>query len=566
MERPRTIGRSGLAAIAPVALSIACASHSQDLPPLGEALVVVDTDVPIPAFASRLRLDLYTSDGSTWYESRDIARRDPRDWPASFSVYTPDTERTALVRLRIYPEGKLRDYHGERFVSRQPTGAPGEPAAPIPSCDAPPSCELPRLVKGGVDVTPRSEPQPFLTIDRLLRVRLTPGVRGRVHVVLRGDCFATMANLAGQQTCVDAAAAFGPVEDASLEADMTVPPAVAKRFGGGVPCPPGASPRPGRTRPDGRRMFDEEVCVPGGTFVFGNTDEVGTGESAGVPEHQAVVPPFTMDRYEVTVSRWREFTRPPTKATANADKLERDTCKQVLPSNKRWCTWSESAKVPEDREDYAITCVTWSAARAFCQSLGGDLPTEVQWEWVAQHVSRPRRTDYPWGNEPATCVGPNGGEDRVIGDRLWGCSTRVRFGESCVTGTGIDCGGTGLELCNTEKIAINPRQGPQPVDAVDRPTGDRSLGLGVVNMAGGVAEFTRDAFHALDSNCWAVAPLVSPVCVDEGAKRHSVRGGSWVAGGAGGLGGSRHANESGPLSPYGPAQVGFRCVRPVEVP
>ncbi len=40
-------------------------------------------------------------------------------------------------------------------------------------------------------------------------------------------------------------------------------------------------------------------------------------------------------------------------------------------------------------------------ARAVCQVMGGDLPTEAQWEFAA-HRGDPERV-YPWGREPPTC-------------------------------------------------------------------------------------------------------------------------------------------------------------------
>jgi len=67
-------------------LALGC---SRELPPLGEALVVVDTDLPVPGIAGRLRVDLYTADRSAWYVSREIDTPDPSDWPVSFSVYDP---------------------------------------------------------------------------------------------------------------------------------------------------------------------------------------------------------------------------------------------------------------------------------------------------------------------------------------------------------------------------------------------------------------------------------------------------------------------------------------------
>src|SRR3954469_17137162 len=86
---------------------------------LGEALIVVDTDLPVPQLVGRLRVDLHAPDG-TWFESRDIARPDPRDWPVSFSVYSDDPldDKLVSIRLRAYPEGHVRDYRGERFRER----------------------------------------------------------------------------------------------------------------------------------------------------------------------------------------------------------------------------------------------------------------------------------------------------------------------------------------------------------------------------------------------------------------------------------------------------------------
>ena len=56
------------------------------------------------------------------------------------------------------------------------------------------------------------------------------------------------------------------------------------------------------------------------------------------------------------------------------------------------------------REDYPLPCASWRLARAFCQSQGGDLPTEAQWEYAASAAGRPYKTLYPWGDDDPTCA------------------------------------------------------------------------------------------------------------------------------------------------------------------
>ena len=72
-------------------VAIAASGCNANLPPYAEVDVVVATDLPVPFLAARLRVDLY-EDG-LWFESRDVARHDPRDWPVKRS------------RIRLTPEG-----------------------------------------------------------------------------------------------------------------------------------------------------------------------------------------------------------------------------------------------------------------------------------------------------------------------------------------------------------------------------------------------------------------------------------------------------------------------------
>src|SRR5258706_8179210 len=117
---PRLAAHSRIPRFVACLLCLAALScGNAQLPPRGEVVVSIDTDALVPQLVGRLRIDLFDQDGR-WFDSRDIARSNPSDWPASFSVYTLDekTPGTVLVRARAYLEGRTRNYRGERFEDR----------------------------------------------------------------------------------------------------------------------------------------------------------------------------------------------------------------------------------------------------------------------------------------------------------------------------------------------------------------------------------------------------------------------------------------------------------------
>ena len=183
------------------------------------------------------------------------------------------------------------------------------------------------------------------------------------------------------------------------------------------------------------------------------------------------------------------------------------------------------------REDYAVSCVTYNAARAFCTWEGGDLPTEAQWEYVAADAGRPGQTRHPWGGDdfdPVTCA-------------------RAVFGRGAVSLVNDACNEGGTSY------------GPLAVTARVGAGGDVSAGLGVVGLLGGVQEFMRDAFASFESNCWASQPLESPACIFPGAQAFSTRGQGWDSP----LVQLLVAGRLFVPSPLGDAsEAGFRCVRP----
>lgn len=446
------------AALSLVLLSTGC---EQSLPPWAEALIVIDTDAPVPQVVSRVRVDLYDAEG-TWFDSRDLARPDPRDWPVSFSVYSDDElhDERVWIRARAYPEGRVRDYRGERF---RPWG--GE------IVDVEGDGE-PRLVRDGDDVTPSTEPQPLATIDQLVFVELEPGVRGRLVITLDALCAGTMPSLpsdGGASTCVDEPKQSTPVIPRVVERDDLTMASTDKARPDCAGEPPG-----------------DVVCIPGGAALIGSTELGLYPDLEPRPERMVVHSPFWIDRFEVTVGRFRAALA--AGFTTALMPFENDGVlnNEVAGS----CTWS-----PTDlgREGYGLSCASWQTARELCQWSGGDLPTEAQFEHAATLASDFGRSRYPWGDEPPDCA-------------------RASYGR--------------LALAGFPGVCQSDGSGPEPIDALE--TGDITR-QGVIGLAGGLTEWMRDDYLAYTSACWGDSPIVDPRCERPATPQKALRGGSWAA-------------------------------------
>jgi formylglycine-generating enzyme required for sulfatase activity len=344
--------------------SEACSASA--LPPLPEALVVIDTDLPIPNVVSDLRLDFY-DERWNWFESRDLPRADPNDWPVSFSVYSEDTARDTLVwvRLRLYPGGRVRDYRGERFLDWG-----GQLVAPATGNER-------RLLRDGVDVTPSVEPEPLVTVDRLILLRLRAGTRGRARVLLAGACAGTMARLgAPAETCVADERQRQVVADEPLEAELGVPLGSLSGTWAEEPC-------------DAAAADPAHVCIPGGVMLLG-TSRLRFG-TAAQGERLVRLHRFWIDRYEFTVGRFRNALD---RGFSPPEPLG------LVDENHPDCTFRDD---PQDRATFPLNCVSWRTARAACQFFGGDLPSEAAWEYAAAQAQRPAKSAYPWGNDPPGC-------------------------------------------------------------------------------------------------------------------------------------------------------------------
>ena len=123
----------------------------------------------------------------------------------------------------------------------------------------------------------------------------------------------------------------------------------------------------------------DRVDIPAGEFLMGSDPKMDANAQVNEqPQYKVYLDAYQIGKYEVTNVQYAQCVR----ATI---------CKE--PDNKARYLDSRYANHP-------VGGVTWSEARTFCQWVGGDLPTEAQWEKAA------RGSDgriYPWGNDPLTC-------------------------------------------------------------------------------------------------------------------------------------------------------------------
>jgi formylglycine-generating enzyme required for sulfatase activity len=165
--------------------------------------------------------------------------------------------------------------------------------------------------------------------------------------------------------------------------------------------------------------------VPGGTFTQGSADTTALGAQ---PPHQSTVSSFALDKYEVTVGRFRKFVTAyvSNTATVPADgagvnpaiagtgwqtawntslPADQATFASWLKCSTTYQTWTDAAGSNENK---AINCVDWYEAFAFCIWDGGRLATESEWEYAAAGgggVDGNRL--YPWGSAAPDCTYAN---------------------------------------------------------------------------------------------------------------------------------------------------------------
>jgi formylglycine-generating enzyme required for sulfatase activity len=240
-----------------------------------------------------------------------------------------------------------------------------------------------------------------------------------------------------------------------------------------------------------------------------------------------VVPSFVVDVYEMTVARYRAVLQAgytgAREVTANDAAIPSSATSLADEQTAPYCTYSDQ---PSGRETMPLTCVSWTTARAVCQFLGGDLPTEAEWEYVSAQAGRASKTRYSWGDATPTC-------------------------SQAIFARGVDGITDAPDACSSLGF------GPQAVGS----SGDLSLGLNVADLAGSATEWMLDSAESLASRCWMSAPLEAASCQIPGTSQYSLRGAAWMTPFGSPITLLATTRARGSSAHGSNPALGFRCVR-----
>lgn len=329
----------------------ACACGGQtaeELPPIGQIVLHIDTDVPVPAapgtreaadappwLFDRLRIEVLRAGqivpGAVSLADRDFAVHRGRfaAGPVSVGLVPPTGDATLVARVRLFRADHARGGEPTRSATIEATVA-------LPAVAA----------EGKIDV----------------------------HLRLRGD---DVGKPRGATTPVPSEGPLGASQ--------------VGKWARALPSPCPGTPGPG------------EVCIPGGAFWMGDPDVRGVPNIADTHEERLVVmPPFYLDQAEVTVAEMRE--RLPALVSAGAvapPSWAGDGDPSNLDAFATYTPGPSPADPADARAKLPVNGVVWATARAYCASVGKVLPSEAMFEFVASGRGAERR--FPWGDDEPRC-------------------------------------------------------------------------------------------------------------------------------------------------------------------
>ena len=364
----------------------------------------------------------------------------------------------------------------------------GAPLAPAPSPAAvAPARQAPRtVVEQQEQVAPRRAPAPTVVEGGGATYEAIPASRTGLYVGLGGVAVTALVVLvvvlmgSGKEVPVPTP----PDEETSTEDEETSTEDEETSSEEEKPVTP----------PRARHARDSSpmVRVPAGEFTMGSMKRRNEK-----PPHTVHLDAFSIDKYEVSVARYKACVAAGACDTHHLLGTEwRGARFSQDFTVKDGCNWGKSG-----REQHPINCVSWAQADSYCRWAGRHLPTEAQWEKAARGSSGRR---YPWGNDSPSC-------DRANHKGCHGGTVQV---------SGLSSGAS-----------------PQ----------------GALHMAGNVREWVADYYHG---RYYSRSPSRNPTGPDSSSLR-ILRGGCWADKAASIRSSIRRQMYPTDRGPAG----GFRCAR-----
>ena len=254
------------------------------------------------------------------------------------------------------------------------------------------------------------------------------------------------------------------------------------------------------------------LLIPGGEFLMGSNQ----GMAHERPQHKKHVSTFKLDISPVTVgafSSWLARHDYTTEADrfGNSMVFDMDTGRWIMVDGANW-QFPLGPEQPKAVSNHPVTQVSWNDANQYCESQGGRLPSEAEFEYAAKGAGQYGTPVYAFGDS----VGKDG--DFLI---------NIYTGEFPFRNDGAD---GYLYTAPVGETGVTP--------------------LGLTDMAGNVWEWTND---------WYGPYLKQPVL----KKEKALRGGSFLCDGDVCHGyrttGRTHSTPDSSLM-----HTGFRCAYSVD--
>jgi len=136
------------------------------------------------------------------------------------------------------------------------------------------------------------------------------------------------------------------------------------------------------------------ILIPGGEFQMGDP----TGRFKDSPVHTVYVEPFWIDETEVTTTMFAALLNAKGNQEVGVTPWLNTYLEPLLTIVQ---TDDGIWQAKEGFENHPARWISWYGARAYCEWIGGRLPTEAEWEKAARGGLEGQI--YPWGNDKPTC-------------------------------------------------------------------------------------------------------------------------------------------------------------------